>query len=145
MKYLPLLFLPFALLLASCSIEDQVARREDRLIGTWVIDRAVFDEDGSLFNENITDDFRGDEMTFYPDGTVEYFTGDGRFFSGPWFIDAARDLDDDLEFWVDIDFFLDSGVLAFRWSGTIARLNDNNFNLNVAEVDGVLRLRWDKI
>ncbi|OAV44664.1 hypothetical protein [Lewinella sp. 4G2] len=145
MQRLPLFLLPLILLLTGCSIQDQVANREERLVGTWIIDKAVFDEDGALFNDNITDEFIGDEMTFYPDGTVEYVTNSGRYFSGPWFIDAARDLDDDLEFWIDIDFFLDSGVLAFRWSGTIARLNNNNFNLNVSEVDGTLRMKWDKI
>ncbi|NJC26430.1 hypothetical protein [Neolewinella antarctica] len=134
-----------ALLTTGCSIQDQVANREDRLIGTWVIDRAVFDEDGALFNTNVTDEYAGDEVVFYPDGTVEYFSGDGRFFSGPWFLDALRDLDDDVEFTLDADFFLDSGVLAFRWSGTIQKLTNNNFNLNVPEVDGTLRLRWDKV
>ena len=144
-RVLSFLSLLSLLWLSGCSIQDRVANREDRLIGTWVIDRASFDEDGGLFNDNITDDFRGDEITFYPDGTVEYLSGDGRFFSGPWFLDALRDLDDDVEFVLDADFFLDSGVLAFRWSGTIQRLTNNNFNINIPEVDGTLRLRWDKI
>ena len=132
-------------LASGCSVQDQVANHEDRLIGTWIIDKASFDEDGALFNRNVTDDFEGDELVFYEDGTVEYFAADGRIFSGPWFIDALRDLDDDLEFTLDADFFLPSGVLAFRWSGTIQKLTENNFNLNVPEVDGTLRLRWDKI
>ena len=138
---------PFLLLvlLSNCSLQDRISTFEERLEGTWVIDRAVFDEDGDLFNNNLTDDFRGDELTFFRDGTVEYFDADGRILSGPWFIDSFRDLDDDTEFVLDADFFTDSGVLAFRWSGTIQRLTNNNFNLNVAEVDGTLRLKWDKI
>ena len=131
--------------LPSCTVQDQLLNREDRLEGTWVIDRAVFDEDGALFNDNVIDDFRGDEVTFFNDGTVEYFSGDGRFFSGPWFIDAQRDLSDDVEYTLDADFFLDSGVLAFRWSGTIQRLTNSDFNINIPEVDGTLRLRWDKV
>lgn len=145
MKTTFLFVLASFLFLSSCSIQDRVANREDRLIGTWVIDRATFDEDGALFNKNVTGEFRGDEITFFRDGTVEYVDADGRFFSGPWFIDALRDLDQDVEFALDADFFLDSGVLAFRWSGTIQRLNQRNFNLNVAEVDGTLRMRWDKV
>jgi len=145
MKNLYLLLVLFLLSTTACSIQDRVERREDRLIGTWVIDKATFDEDGVLFNKNITDDFRGDRLTFFPDGTVEYQNRNGQIFAGPWFIDALRDLDDDLEFALDADFFDRFGFLAFRWSGTIQRLNQNNFNINVSEVDGTLRMRWDKL
>lgn len=138
MKYLYAIF-AFGLLFATgCSLED-------RLLGTWVLDRATFDEDGALFNSNVTDEFAGDRITFLRNGQVEYLTGDGRFFVGTWFIDALRDLDDDTEFTLDADFFDNRGFLAFRWVGTINRLTRNNFNINVAEVDGVLRLRWDKL
>ena len=136
----------FAILLSTgCSIGDRIERREDRLQGTWVIDKATFDEDGALFNNNITDEFRNDRITFLPDGTVEYAAGNGEFFVGTWFIDALRDLDDDLEFTLDADFFDNRGFLAFRWVGTISRLTENNFNINISEVDGTLRLRWDKL
>jgi hypothetical protein len=145
MKYLFIIVLSITFLASGCSIEDRIERREDRLLGTWVIDRASFDEDGALFNNNITDDFRGDQITFFRNGQLEYLAGDGRFFSGTWFIDALRDLDDDLEFTIDADFFEPNGRPAFRWLGTINRLTNNNFNLNVAEVDGTLRLRWDKV
>lgn len=137
---------PLALLLLSgCSIEERIERREDRLRGTWIIEKASFNEDGALFNDNITDEFAGDRITFYRNGEVEYLTGDGQFFVGTWFIDALRDLDDDLEFTLDADFFDASGFLAFRWIGTIDRLTENNFNINIAEVDGILRLKWDKL
>jgi len=139
------LFLATLFFATGCSIQDRIERREDRLLGTWVIDRAVFDEDGALFNNNITDEFAGDRITFFPDNTVEYVTGNGQFFVGTWFIDALRDLDDDLEFTIDADFFDADGFLAFRWVGTISRLTNNNFNLSISEVDGTLRLRWDKL
>lgn len=145
MKYLYLFFAFGLLFTTGCSLEDRIDRREDRLLGTWVLDRATFDEDGALFNSNVTDEFAGDRITFLRNGQVEYLTGDGRFFVGTWFIDALRDLDDDTEFTLDADFFDNRGFLAFRWVGTINRLTRNNFNINVAEVDGVLRLRWDKL
>ncbi len=137
-----LLLLP---LLSACSIEDRIERREDRLLGTWVIEKASFDGDRSLFGNNVTDEFRNDRITFLRGGTVEYVTGDGRFFVGTWYIDAIRDLQDDVEFTLDADFFDGNGFLAFRWLGTITKLTKNNFNLNVSEVDGTLRLRWDKL
>lgn len=142
-----LFLLSFSLLLlaSGCSIEDRIERREERLLGTWVIDRASFDEDGALFNNNITDEFSGDRVTFFPNNTMEYVTGNGVVFQGTWFINALRDLDDDIEFTIDADFFDAGGFLAFRWLGTISRLTNNNFNLNVSEVDGTLRLRWDKL
>lgn len=145
MKNLLFFALGFLFLASGCSIEDRIERREDRLLGTWVIDRASFDEDGALFNNNITDEFEGDRITFLPNNTLEYVTGNGTVFRGTWFIDALRDLDDDVEFTIDADFFDFNGFLAFRWIGTIQRLNNNNFNLNVSEVDGTLRLRWDKL
>ncbi|SEQ89931.1 hypothetical protein [Neolewinella agarilytica] len=140
------ILLAFSLMVTSgCSISDRIERREERLLGTWVIDRATFDEDGALFNNNLTDEFRNDRITFFPDGTLEYVAGNGEVFAGPWFIDALRDLDDDLEFTLDADFFDNRGFLAFRWVGTISRLTENNFNINISEVDGTLRLRWDKL
>jgi hypothetical protein len=145
MKYLYTLFALGLLLSTGCSIQDQVERREDRLLGTWIIEKASFNEDGALFNSNVTDEFAGDRVTFLPNGRLEYLTGDGRFFVGTWFIDALRDLDDDLEFTIDADFFDGGGFLAFRWIGTIDRLTENNFNINVSEVDGTLRLKWDKL
>ena len=145
MKYLFVLATTLLFLASGCSIEDRIERREDRLLGTWVIDRVTFDEDGALFNNNLTDEFAGDRVTFFPDGTLEYVAGNGEVFRGPWFIDALRDLDDDVEFTIDADFFDFNGFLAFRWVGTIQRLTNNNFNLNVAEVDGTLRMRWDKL
>ena len=144
MKILCPLFAICLLLATGCSIEDRIERREDRLLGTWEIQRAVFDEDGALFNDNITDDFAGDRLTFLRGGRVEYVTGNGQFFDGTWFIDALRDLDDDLEFTIDADFF-DGRRLAFRWVGTISRLTNNDFNLSVSEVDGTLRMKWNKL
>ena len=131
--------------LTACSVEDRLDRYEDRLLGSWVLEKASFDENGALFNDNVTDEFAGDQITFFRNGRIEYLTGNGAFFAGTWFLDAIRDLEDDLEFTMDADFFDDNGQLAFRWLGTVKRLTNNNFNINVAEVDGVLRLRWDKL
>lgn len=134
-------------LASSCSIQDRIENREDRLLGTWVIDNAFFRRDGALFRDNVLNDFRGDRITFLPDGTVEYVTGNGEFFDGPWFIDAIRAdaTNDDLEFTIDADFFDGFGNLAFRWVGTIDRLGSRNFNVNISERNGVLRLKWDKL
>ncbi len=136
-----LLFLVFV----GCSIEDRIERREDRLLGAWQIDKATFKDDNALFRDNVTGDFRGDRVTFFPDYTLLYETGTGQLFDGYWVINAVRDRDDDTEFTLDADFFDLRGRPAFQWLGTIDRLSNNSLNVTVFERGGVLQLRWDKL
>ena len=146
-KYL--LFFALAItLVSSCSIEQRIERREDRLIGTWALDRAFFWGDGALFRDNVTSDFRGDIVTFFGDFTLLYEAGNGEVFDGVWTISALRDLGDDgddVEFLIDADFFDEAGFVAFQWIGTIERLGRNNFNVRVQERNGELVLKWDRI
>ncbi|MGB3801889.1 MAG: hypothetical protein WA952_18870 [Lewinella sp.] len=145
MRYLRLFPLWLLLLISSCSIEDRIERREDRLLGMWQIDRATFKDDNALFRDNVTSEFRGDIVTFLPDNTLLYETGAGALFDGFWVISAVRDLDDDVEFTLDADFFDDRARPAFQWLGTIDRLSGNSLNVTVFERGGVLQLRWDKL
>ena len=143
-RFIPLLPL-FLLTVLSCSIEDRIERREDRLLGTWQIDKASFKDDDDLFGDNVTNEFRGDRVTFFPDYTLLYEAGNGQLFDGFWVINAIRDLDDDTEFTLDADFFDLRGRPAFQWLGTLNRLNGNRLNVTVFERGGVLQLRWDKL
>ena len=143
-RFIPLLPL-FLLTVLSCSIEDRIERREDRLLGTWQIDKASFKDDDDLFGDNVTNEFRGDRVTFFPDYTLLYEAGNGQLFDGFWVINAIRDLDDDTEFTLDADFFDLRGRPAFQWLGTLKRLNGNRLNVTVFERGGVLQLRWDKL
>jgi hypothetical protein len=148
---IPSIFFLLALLLlttASCSLEERIERREDRLIGTWIIDRARFDEPGDLFRDNLDDELKGDVLTFFADGTVFYEARDGFFFDGFWRITAVREQTDgerDVEFFIDAEFFRPSGTFAFAWLGVITRLTRNNFNLTVQEPGGSLILRLDRL
>lgn len=143
-RFLPLLYL-LLITAISCSIEDKIERREDRLLGTWQIDKATFKDDDDLFRDNVTHEFRGDRVSFFPDFTLLYETGDGQLFDGYWVISAVRDLDDETEFTLDADFFDLRGRPAFQWLGTLKRLNGNRLNVTVYERGGVLQLRWDKL
>lgn len=146
-NFLPLALL-FVLFASGCSIQERIENREDRLIGSWELDRAFFYEDGNLFRDNITNEFRGDRITFFPDFTLLYEAGNGELFDGFWAISALRDQedgDDDIEFLIDADFFNFQGQVAFSWIGQIQRLGNNNFNVRVQERTGELVLRWDKI
>ena len=110
------------ILISSCTIEDLIERREDRLIGSWEIDRARFDEDGFSFSDNIISEYRGDVLTFYSDGSLEYIEDNGEVFTGTWFIDALRGGEEGTEYTLDADFYDIDGFLVFRWLGDITRL-----------------------
>ena len=140
----------FLLLLAfitSCTTEAAIERREDRLIGSWKIDRARFNDDRIFSNENIINEYRGDELTFFSDGSLEYIERNGEIYYGFWYIDAIRGggEDDTTLFTLDADFYDVDDRLVFRWLGEIDRLNRNNFNISISDRDGELRLRWDRI
>ena len=133
-------------LITSCSTEELIERREDRLIGTWEIDRARYDEDGFSFSDNIINEYRGDELTFFSNGFLEYIEDNGEVFTGTWYIDALRGRgeDDETEVTLDADFYDVNDNLVFRWLGDIQRLTYRNFNINISDRGGELRLRWDK-
>lgn len=133
-------------IITSCTTEDLIERREDRLIGTWEIDRAWYDEDGLFNSSNIINEYRGDELTFFENGELEYTEDNGEIYTGTWYIDALRRRgdNDETEFTLDADFYDFNGNLAFRWLGDIQRLTFRNFNINISDRDGELRLRWDK-
>lgn len=133
--------------LSGCSIQDRIERREDRLMGTWALDRAFFWGDGALFRDNVTNDFRGDVITFSPDFTLFYEAGNGEIFDGVWGISALRDNfndNDDVDFLIDADFFDVNGNFAFQWIGQIERLGRNNFNVRIQERNGELVMKWDR-
>ena len=138
-------FLLLFVLFSACSIEDKIERREDRLTGSWQLEHASLKEDDELFADNVTDQFRGDRITFFADYSLFYEAGNGEVFDGFWRINALRELDDDLEFTLDADFFDGRGRLAFQWLGTIDKLTGNSFNINLSERTGTLRLRWDRL
>lgn len=147
MTYKYLTFFIGLFLITSCTTEDLIERREDRLIGSWEIDRARFDEDNEFFSDNIINEYRGDELTFFEDGTLEYLEDNGELFIGTWYIDAIRNSsnDDGTLFTLDADFYDIDGNLVFRWLGDIDRLTYRNFNISISDRDGELRLRWDKL
>lgn len=131
---------------SACTIEDQLERKEDRLIGSWVIDRARFDEDGFFNSINITSEYRGDLLTFFEDGYLQYEENNGEIYTGTWYLDALRSSGeyDSTEYTLDADFYDVDGFLVFRWLGTIDRLNRNNFNLTISDRYGELILKWDR-
>ena len=142
-----LLFLS-VLIFSNCTLEDRLERREDRIVGTWIFDRAHFDEDGDLFCDNVIDDFRGDRVTFFPNFTVTYDDANGNFFEGEWLMSAIRntgDDEDDVEFLLDVDFFDINDLPSFTWIATVTRLNQNRLHLHVQERSGRFIFKFRRV
>lgn len=72
-------------LIHSCSIENTLDRKADKLIGAWKIEKVIYDKYGSLFKKKVTSDYRNDEFEFMPDHRVFYYDDDLDFeFDGNW-------------------------------------------------------------
>ncbi|MEM6397965.1 MAG: hypothetical protein AAF741_16565 [Bacteroidota bacterium] len=144
MKHLP--FFLLILILGSCSLEERIERREDRLMGEWLMDRATFRNRGGIFFEDITSDFRRDEVQFLSDFSLLYRTGDGEVFDGAWRITTVdAGAEEGIEFIIDAEFYDVNNELAFTWVAEIERLDRRRLKMLIQEVDGELRLRWDKV
>lgn len=146
--HVPYLTIIGLLLIGACSLESKIERREDRLIGTWQIEKAFFKEDGDWFRDNRRDEFAGDRVTFYADYTLLYDDRDGRVYDGRWRLSADRisnDGEGDVEYFLDADFYDDFGRPAFSWLGNITRLSHHTMRIFLAERSGRLELRLDKL
>lgn len=143
MKYLPL-FLFVILFGTSCSLEERIERREDRLIGSWELDRATEQNFGAIFWDDITDEYRGDKVSFSADESLTYETGEGDFFDGNWRIRSIDGGGDNgTEFVIDAEFYDQDFELNFTWVAEIERLDRNRLKIVIQEDGRYVRLRWD--
>ncbi len=135
MKNALLICLLLAGLGTSCTIEDRLERREDRLLGTWYFDRAFYREDGALFRDNVINEFEGDVITFFDDYTALYEDYDlNAAFDGQWEIFADRafyDGDDDVEFFLDMSFYDYVNNEDFAYYSRVTRHTRNRLNIRV--------------
>lgn len=84
MKKLAFLLL-ITTLMSSCTDRGRLERKVNRVEGTWYFDRAFYKDDNAIFRNNIFDDFRGDEITFYEEGYADYYDASlNAHFSGSW-------------------------------------------------------------
>lgn len=144
MKHLP--FFLLILIFGSCSLEERIERREDRLMGEWLMDRATFRNRGGIFFEDITSDFRRDEVEFLSDFSLLYRAGNGEVFDGAWRITTVdAGAEEGIEFILDAEFYDIDNNLAFTWVAEIERLDNRRLKMLIQEIDGELRLRWDKV
>ncbi len=141
--------LGLGLVVNSCSIDDRLDRKADKLIGVWVIDKVIYDKYGSLFNKKVTREYRNDEFEFLPDGRVYYFDDDINYeFEGNWDVVAerSRDLEGDnqYEFYIEMHFYDPVYKDAFGYYGYISRLTRNRFHFHVSDRSGELEFRFQR-
>ena len=145
------LFLCFGIffIIISCSIEDAVDRREDKLIGAWQIHKVIYDKYGGWFKKKVTRDYEYDEFEFLPNQRVIYFDEDiGVEFDGNWEIVPQRQYDhngdEDYEFYIDMYFYDPVYDEVFGYYGYISRLTRQKFTFHVSDGGGELEFQFQR-
>ncbi|MEM7574182.1 MAG: hypothetical protein AAF433_14845 [Bacteroidota bacterium] len=143
MKYFSFCLLVL-LLSTSCSLDERIERREDRLIGSWQLDRATEQNFGAIFWDDITGEFRGDRINFFADESLSYEQANGSLLDGNWRIRAIN-TDEGNEFVIDAEFYDENFELVFSWVAEIERLDRSRLKIVIQEDGRYIRLRWDSI
>lgn len=131
----------------SCTIEDRLDHKADKLVGVWKIDKVIYDKYGSLFKKKVTRDYRGDEFEFLPDHRVYYYDDDLDFeFEGNWELVAERGFDHEgskeYDFYIQMNFYDPVLKDAFGYYGYISRLSRNRFHFHASDAGGELEFRF---
>lgn len=137
----------FGVAFHSCTIEQRLDRKEDKLIGVWTIDKVIYDKYGSIFKKKVTRQYRHDVFEFLPNNRVYYFDDDINFeFEGSWDIVAERSFDhegdEEFEFYIEMHFYDPIHRDAFGYYGYISRLSRNKFHFHVSDGGGELEFRF---
>jgi hypothetical protein len=142
-------FILLTVVMSSCSLDYRIDRREDRLIGRWVFDRAFYKDNGALFRENIFNEYAGDVIEFYPNFEAAYDDASQRYtYWGEWEIFAQRgggSGDDDTEFFLDMYFYDDRGFESFSYIGEVKRLSRNVLRIEAYDRFGEYTFRLERI
>lgn len=134
----------------SCSIEDRLDRRADKLTGVWEIDKVIYDKYGAIFKKKVTSDYRNDVFEFLPDHRVYYYDDDIDYeFEGNWQLVAEENYDHkgdkEFEFYIQMHFYDPIYREAFGYYGYISRLTSNRFQFHVADGSGNLEFRFKRL
>lgn len=141
------------LFLTSCSKEGAILRREDRLIGAWEIEKVTYKRDVALFARDVTDEFAGDIIEFFPDYSAIYDDySEGAIFDGDWRLlyeeDSFWDDDasiSDLDFHIDAIFYDHLVNEDFSFFGDIDRLGRNRLRFDMLDRRGEYRFRFCRL
>jgi len=137
-------FLACCLLATACSKDFRIRRKEDKLIGSWQFEKVYYKRDNALFRDNITDEFDGDIIEFFPNYGALYDDVSLRAtFQGDWQIYADKDVyytddgsDSEWEFFLDMCFDDFIAGDSFCYFGSICRLNQNKLTIEAEDRRG---------
>lgn len=136
-----LVLFSLTLIITSCSLEDRIERREERIMGAWRIDKAWYKSDRALFRRNVRDEFGEDIIRFFDNYEAVYEDWrTGELFFGDWTISAYRG-DDDIDFLLDMEFYDDRGRLYEAFLSNVTQLTRQKLNITVHEPSGVYTFR----
>ncbi|GAA5034305.1 hypothetical protein GCM10011506_27540 [Marivirga lumbricoides] len=147
MRNLKLLFV-FAgfCLVFSCSDEEILDRKEDKITGTWYFDKAFYKTDHALFRTNVIEDYAGDFITFYPDYTAIYEDRSlNAVFDGDWSLFLDRYDDGEKIFTMEMIFYDYVNRSDFVYFGEMTRISRNNITLKVRDDRGEYTFKLDKL
>ncbi|MEM8523795.1 MAG: hypothetical protein AAGG68_04085 [Bacteroidota bacterium] len=144
-----ILLLAAAFILGSCSNNALLNRKEDRLLGAWEFEDASFKEDGDLFRDNVDDEFEGDVIEFFGDGTALYDDFSlNAVFDGTWVLQLDRFDDNgesDAEFFLDMTFFDFVNRKEFSYFTNAITLTNNRMTLIANTRSGEYRFKLRKL
>ncbi|MFT6939605.1 MAG: hypothetical protein ACJASN_001091 [Cyclobacteriaceae bacterium] len=136
-------------LLTSCTEEELIERKEDRLYGTWQFEKAFFLSTNSLFRNNISHLYEHDEITFYSDLTATYKDDNQRaIYTGDWFV-ILEVFPDDFDgtenvYFLDAFFYGDRPQDDFGYYAEIEWLTRKRLRLFVMTPEGEYTFRLSK-
>tara|TARA_R100000152_G_C6694506_1_gene125357 strand:- start:12 stop:461 length:450 start_codon:yes stop_codon:yes gene_type:complete len=148
MKKLSFLLL-IVILISSCTDRGRLERRENRIEGAWYFDRAFYKADYALFRENIYDNYRGDEITFYDDGYAEYYDASlDAYFSGDWILTLHKTQNHDGDeriYTLDMEFSDHIHREKFSFYSNATKIGFRNLNLEVYSDYGFYTFKLNKL
>lgn len=143
------LFLMIVVFISSCTDRGRLERRENRIEGTWYFDRAFYKADLALFRNNILDQYRGDEITFYDDGYAEYYDASlDAYFSGDWFLTLHKtQYQDGIEriYTLDMEFLDHIHREDFNFYSNATKIGLRNLNMEVYGDYGFYTFKLNKL
>lgn len=146
MKYSSIFYSIFLVFIFSACSDDAILdRREDRLTGTWYFDKAFYKRNNALFRNNVTSDYEGDYITFYPGYRALYDDKSNTIFEGNWSLFLDRYDDGEKIFNLEMIFYDDINGTEFSFYGELTRFSRNNITLEVDDGRGTFTYKLDKL
>jgi hypothetical protein len=133
----------------SCSEEELIERREDKIIGSWRFEKAYFTGNNALFRDNISHLVKDDVITFYHDYSASYDDAGQRIqINGDWLVVLETYTDPDGAeniYFLDALFYGDNPEDDFGFYAEIIWLSQNKMTINFFDDNGEYTYKLEKV